>query len=174
MEDGQPTKPGRMSPEPPLSPDWPAESVDSDAVRAWISASLPGSPVVEGPVTVHRANAWGVTARFATRGKGSPAEEVFKANFLPQSFTGAAVYDLLHRHCPGDVPELLAWVEEPGRRWELFGVFTGKTIGSLGALEPLQEIARTLARIQSTIARLPPSEAPGDRRSSACPPRSTS
>lgn len=165
MEDGQPTKPGRMSPEPPLSPDWPAESVDSDADRAWISASLPGSPVVEGPVTVHRANAWGVTARFATRGKGSPAEAVFKANFLPQSFTGAAVYDLLHRHCPGDVPELLAWVEEPGRRWELFGVFTGKNIGSLGALEPLQEIARTLARIQSTIARLPPSEAPGVPRS---------
>lgn len=140
------------------APTRPEETIDASAVRAWIAEALLGRPHVHGPIVVHRSNAWGLTARFATRGGAVPPEVVFKANFLPHSFTGAAVYDLLGRHCPDDVPDLIVWVEHPRRRWELFRVFEGDVVGLLGELNPLLEVARTMARIQVAVAALSPSE----------------
>ena len=135
--------------------EWPTERVDAGAVRAWIGDVLPGRPAVEGPTVTHRSNAWGVTARFVAHGDTGATEVVLKANFLPMSFSGAAVYELLGRRCPDDVPHLLASVEEPRRRWALFAAFEGETVGSIGELGPLVEVARTIARIQVTVAGSP-------------------
>jgi len=140
---------------------WPAARVDLADVRSWIAEPLPGQPPVDGPVTIHRSNEWGVTARFATGRDHEPAEVVFKANFLPPSFTGAAVYEMLGRCCPADVPAILGSVEEPGRRWELFRVFEGNIVGDLGTLEPLLDVARTIACIQATVAGLAETETIG-------------
>lgn len=132
-------------------PTWPA-ALDVTEVRAWIAEVLPGRPRVVGPVAIHRANAWGLTARFAATAGSLTTEVVLKANSLPMSFTGAAAYQLLGLCCPGAVPKLLASVEEPGRRWELFGVFAGDIVGSIGELEPVVDVARTIASIQATVA----------------------
>lgn len=142
-----------MNDEP--QPTWPASLIDAADVRAWVADVLPGRPRVDGPIGVHRSNAWGCTARFAATLDSATTEVVFKANFLPLSFTGSAVYELLGRCCPGDVPEILASVEEPGRRWELFAVFVGDTVGSLGALESMADVARTIARVQTAVAGCP-------------------
>lgn len=97
---------------------WPVERLDEPAVREWIAAALPGQPMVAGPVELYRANDYGVTARFTIE-SGALAGEglVLKANFLPMTFAAAAPYRLLSHCCSGDVPELVAETEEPGRRW---------------------------------------------------------
>lgn len=142
-----------MSGEP--EPAWSASLIDPARVRAWITDVLPGHPHTSGPVNVHRSNAWGVTARFAATDGSETSEVVFKANFLPMTFAGPAVYELLARCCPADVPDILASVEESGRRWELFAVFEGETVGTLGRLEPVINVARTIARIQTAVAACP-------------------
>ncbi|MGH2354848.1 MAG: phosphotransferase [Chloroflexota bacterium] len=115
-------------------PPWPADLIDAEEVRRWIAFALPGRPQVTGPVTVHWAKSWGVTARFAIRaGPDQPppshihamcqpvhpphefTEVVFKASLLPLFFYAPAVYTLLGRLCPQHVPELLAWELLPGR-----------------------------------------------------------
>ena len=131
---------------------WPTALIDPATVRAWIAEQGPGGSRVVGPIAVHRSNAWGVTARFHVTNQRQTTEVVFKANFLPLSFTGAAVYQLLGRCSPGDVPELIASVEEPGRRWELFRVFEGAIVGTLGELDPLLDVARAFARIQAAVS----------------------
>ena len=139
-------------------PAWPVGQIDVAAVKTWMTEVLPGVAEVVGPVAVYRSNPWGVTARFIIVGDASRSDVVFKANFLPQGFTGGAIYDVLARHCRDDVPELLAWVDEPGRRWTLFRVFEGPVVGTLGGLEPLLAVACALARIQTAAAELPASD----------------
>lgn len=128
--------------------DWPSERFDLNELRAWVRGTLPGRPKVKGPTIVHRSNAWGVTARFTA----DDQEVVFKAGFLPVAFPGASVYELVERCARGLVPEVLAAVEEPGRRWMLFRVFVGETVGSLGDLAALADVGRTMARIQTAVA----------------------
>lgn len=137
---------------------WLANAPAIDDVRAWIAASLPGHPAVSGPTTVLRAHAWGITARFAARAIPTAPQEdvVFKASFLPMEFPVAAPYRLLARCCPADVPELLAWADEPGRRWLLFRAFREPTAGNLAGISPVRDVAAAMARIQSLVAAMPP------------------
>lgn len=135
--------------DPPL---WPAHAPDPDDVRDWICASLPGHPEVDGPTLIYRAHQWGLTARFALSPHSGPPAVVFKASFLPTAFTASAPYRLLGRSCADLVPELLAWTDEPGRRWMLFSAFDGSVIGSLEDPGMLPRIARTMAQIQAAAA----------------------
>lgn len=100
---------------------WPEERVEAAEVSTWIATALPRRDGQWGgaPSIVHRANAWGVTARFAADGSDEPDEVIFKANFLPASFSGPAVGWLLTGRAPGLTPEILASIDEPGRRWAL-------------------------------------------------------
>ena len=142
-----------VPPETLDSPLWPAHGPDPDSVRDWIHASLPGHPEVDGPILVYRAHEWGLTARFVLNPDSAPAAVVFKASFLPPTFTASAPYRLLGHSCAGLVPELLAWTDEPGRRWMLFSAFDGSVMGSLEDPAVLPRIARTMARIQAAAAQ---------------------
>lgn len=138
---------------------WPVGRLDAAAVREWIAAALPGRPMVTGPVEVYRANDYGVTARFTVEsGALAGMDMVLKANFLPMTFTAAAPYRLLSYCCCGDVPELLAEMEEPGRRWMLFRVFDGEPVKAMGSAESLRAMAATMGRIQARVAALPEME----------------
>jgi hypothetical protein len=137
---------------PSEAPTWSAHAPDPDDVREWICSSLQGHPPVEGPILIYRAHQWGLTARFALNSHSEAAEVVFKASFLPPAFTVCAPYRLLERYCAGLVPELLASIDEPGRRWMLFSTFEGLVMGSLQDPRSLPRIARTMARIQAAVA----------------------
>lgn len=157
-------------------PLWTKHLLDESAVRDWISAVLPGHPNVTGPITVYNAKDWGVTARFAidiTDGQDycsdsrlpvsdqvmyQPNEVVFKACLLPLFSDAPLTYELLSRYCAINVPELLAWEKQQGGTWVLFCPFQGETVKSVENLQPLLELARTMARIQVAIAELPSSE----------------
>ena len=80
---------------------WPEELVAVGAVRAWIASALPGRPEVVGPILVHMAKEWGVTASFAVTGAGPAREVVFKACLLPRFAASAArLYPLLDQLVP--------------------------------------------------------------------------
>jgi len=140
---------------------WPSALVEADEVRDWISSALPGQPEVVGPLLVHQAKEWGVTASFAAAGPQA-REVIFKAA-THHLFTAAPrVHDLLSRHCAGAVPELLAWAEpRPGQTWSLFAAFEGQTVEALRTREALVELARAFARIQVQVASLPATELGG-------------
>src|SRR5215210_892984 len=141
-----------VPPEISAPPLWPAHGPDLGDVRDWIRASLPGHPEVDGPILIYRAHQWGLTARFALNLNSEPAAVVFKASFLPPTFTASAPYRLLGHSCANLVPELLAWTDEPRRRWMLFGAFNGSVMGSLENPSALPQIAQTMARIQAAAA----------------------
>jgi hypothetical protein len=141
--------------------DWPAHGPDPEEVRTWISASLPGRPTVAGPTVIHRAHAWGLTARYRVSGP-EPHEVVFKASFLPPEFGVAEPYRLLHRSgATGLHPELLAWIDVPGRRWLLFRAFQGTSAGDLPGIDPLVAVATSMARVQALVAAVPAPTASG-------------
>jgi hypothetical protein len=137
---------------------WPEALLASEAVRTWIASALPGQPRVVGPLLVHQAKAWGVTASFVAAGSTPERsrEVVFKASLLPLFARAPHIYALLTERCPGTTPELLAWTSpHPGQTWSLFSPFEGETIEEEHTLDALLAMARTLADIQSTFARLP-------------------
>jgi hypothetical protein len=92
---------------------------------------------------------------------------VFKASLLPLFTHAPHVYSLLTRHCPGIVPELLAWAPVETGAWMLFAPFDGVSVSALPGLEPLVGMARTLAGIQATVSELPQSETSGIPRVAA-------
>ena len=151
-------------------PDWPAERVDVGEVRDWISSALPGHPRVTDPIVVYQVKVWGVTACFGIIWARSPdqrapsdesnldREVVFKAPLLPIFRAAPRIHRLLQRHCSGAVPELLTWAERPEGTWMLFRPFRGSPLASLDGLEPLLNLARSMARIQAAVAALPDSE----------------
>ncbi|MGZ6321517.1 MAG: hypothetical protein ACXWQR_19715 [Ktedonobacterales bacterium] len=145
--------------------EWPSEAIDAEQVQAWIASVLPTHPRVLGPVEVLQAKEWGVTARFIavtpnlSNSSGASAEEVvFKAGWLRRFAQAPEVYSLLGRHCQGNVPDLLATAHQGDETWTLFRAFDGPTVESLRQSEPLLDLARTLAHIQSTIADAPAEE----------------
>ena len=144
---------------------WPSEAVDVEEVQAWIASVLPRQPRVLGPVEVLQAKEWGVTARFvavtadvSTATPASAEEVIFKASWLRLFARAPEIYALLSRHCQGSVPDLLAAARRGDETWTLFRAFDGSTVEALRERAPLLEVARTLARIQSTIAAVPAEE----------------
>lgn len=141
---------------------WPDALVDAAEVRDWIAYSLPGRPRVSGPLAVYQAKEWGVTARFGaasqTGAPGAARAVVFKANLLPLFRDAPHVESLLSLHCPGAVPELLAWKRRGAGVWTLYSAFAGVSVALLRDMQPLLATARALANIQTAIAALPASE----------------
>jgi hypothetical protein len=139
---------------------WPEELVAAGAVRVWIASALPGCPAVVGPILVHMAKEWGVTASFAVTGAGPAREVVFKACLLPRFAASAArLYPLLDRLCPGAVPHVLATRTLPdGASWLLFDAFEGTPVAETSDMDTLLALARTLARIQVAVAAAPEAE----------------
>lgn len=144
---------------------WPSAAVDAEEVQAWITSVLPTHPRVLGPVEVLQAKEWGVTARFvavatasSTSSLATAEEVVFKAGWLRLFAQAPAIYTLLSRRCQGHVPDLLATARQGDETWTLFRAFDGPTVESLRQRAPLLDLARTLARIQSTIADIPADE----------------
>ncbi len=136
---------------------WPEALVAVEPVREWIASALPGQPRIVGPLLVHQAKAWGVTASFAAAGAApdQTREVVFKASLLPLFARAPHVYTLLTERCPRSTPELLAWtLPRPGQTWSLFAPFEGQTIEDLHTLDALLAMARTLADIQIRCASL--------------------
>lgn len=140
----------------PVEEKWPAGVVEVSEARDWIASVLPGHPLVLAPTEVYAAKAnFGVTARFAVSGG---EDVVFKANVY-EGFDGAPfAFDLLSRHCAGQVPEVIAWQEDQGRSWILMRPFEGAVLSSLRSTGVLKEMGRALARIQTQVAALPPFE----------------
>lgn len=162
-----------MTPTPPIDDEndttdeheWPSTAIDAEEAQAWIASALPGQPRVLGPIEVLQAKEWGVTARFVavTPDPSGPShasadEVVFKASWLRLFAQAPEVYALLTRHCQGNVPDLLAAERRGDVTWTLFRAFDGPTVESLRQPEPLLDVARTLAHIQSTIADTPDAE----------------
>src|SRR5579859_436093 len=147
---------------------WPDDLLNAEEIRAWIASALPGNPTIAGPEHVYQSKEWGVTARFAVtwlavaeRRALPPESVVFKASLLPLFAHAPNVYTLLTRHCPGAVPDLLAWTPTGSGAWMLFASFGGVSVDALPGLAPLLDVARTLAGIQATIATLSASETAG-------------
>ncbi len=132
--------------------------LDESAVRDWISSVLPGNPEVIELVAVHNLKDWGVTARFAVSTTHELNEVVFKACLLSLFDYAPFTYELLTRHFPTSVPQLLAWDEHQRQTWTLFRPFLGETVKSQNSLESLLKLARTMARIQVAITELPAAE----------------
>lgn len=133
---------------------WPENTVQAGEVRTWIASALPGKPDIVGPILVHQAKEWGVTASFAAVGVET-REVVFKAAWHPLFRDAPRVYALLDRHCPGRVPELLAETRRGAQTWTLFAAFDGVPVEEVRTPEALAALARTAAEIQATIAALP-------------------
>jgi hypothetical protein len=142
---------------------WPEALVAAGAVRSWIASALPGRPQVVGPILIHMAKAWGVTASFALMGVGPAREVVFKACLLPRFATSAVrIYPLLDRLCPGAVPHVLATQAQPdGASWLLFDAFDGRPVAETDEIDALLALARTLAQIQVAVADAPETEKAG-------------
>jgi hypothetical protein len=147
------------------TPAWPGELLDVAAVRAWIGEVLPGSSdtawVVRGPTRIYKRRSWGVTARFAVAAGLDPAppyEVVFKATHLPRFAHAPRLYALLARHVPAHSPDLLARRETDDGGWMLFRPFAGAPLEQIGGIEPLLDLARTIAHAQATLATLPAAE----------------
>ena len=139
---------------------WPDERMDAADVRGWIAHALPRRQHVSGPLEVYQAKEWGVTARFSVAPvTGEPAREVvFKANQLPLFRDAPYVESLLSRHCPGAVPEVLAWEWLGDGTWMLYTAFSGVSAAATQDMAPLLGMARILAAIQTRIAALPQAE----------------
>jgi hypothetical protein len=148
---------------------WPEEQVSSAEVREWIQSQTPDCVRVDGPTVVYRVNGWGVTARFAVRQSLSKAAAstvcdhsvVCKIAYSPEDAPAPLMHRLLRACAAEHVPELLAWQARGSQTWLLFAAFEGRLIQELGAIEPVIEMARTLARIQQCVATLPPAETAG-------------
>jgi hypothetical protein len=134
---------------------WHDDLVDKRAAREWIAAVLPETTQVVGPVYVHQAKEWGITASFLVSDLSGEREVIFKAQWLRLFASAAKIAELLDRACPGRVPQLLAWEPREDGAWSLFAAFEGQPIHALGEL---CEAARTLAEIQATVAALPAAE----------------
>jgi hypothetical protein len=135
---------------------WPADLLDQAEVKAWIAAVLPEVLEVIGPVCIHQAKEWGVTASFAVIGRSGAREVVFKAEQLPLFASSGRIAELLTRSCPGTVPELLAWQARGEGNWALFAAFDGEPIEEEDiSLDVLTTLARTLAHIQVAVVDLP-------------------
>jgi Phosphotransferase enzyme family len=130
---------------------WRDDLLDKETARAWIAAVLPETREVVGPLYVHQAKEWGVAASFLVTDETGEREVIFKAEWLRLFASAAKIAEVLHRVCPGMVPELLAWEPHGDGTWSLFAAFDGQPIYTLGEL---CESARTLAKIQSTVAAL--------------------
>lgn len=139
---------------------WPESLIQAGAVRAWIASVLPGTPEVVGPILVHQAKEWGVTASFAATGTEA-REVVFKAAWHPLFHEAPRVYALLDRHCAGRVPALLAEARHGRQTWTLFAAFEGVPIEEVHTQEALIALARRAAEIQTAIAALSPEELDG-------------
>lgn len=151
-------------------PTWPMSLLDPSEVCSWIATALAdhSGPVgVSGPEEIYQNKGWGVTACFTvkplamsrtrTRCAGNHYETnvVFKASALPLFAHAPAVYELLMLHVPQQVPALLAWSRFGNQTRTLFSQFKGEPISGKASLSDLEDIARTMARIQVEIARLP-------------------
>ena len=140
---------------------WPDELLDVAAVRAWIGEVLPGRPEANGPTAVYKRRSWGVTARFAVGADPAPTlpgEVIFKATHLSRFAHAPRLYALLARHVPAHSPDLLAWRETDDGGWMLFRPFEGHTLDQLRGTDPLIDLARTIAHVQTTLATLPTGE----------------
>jgi hypothetical protein len=137
---------------------WPATLVDAEAVRTWIASTLGGGQRrlrVVGPLQVHQAKPWGVTASFAILGDepDQAGEVIFKACLLPLFANAPALYELLTRRSPGATPALLAWAApRAGHTWSLFAPIDGRGVEEIRTAEALVATAQAFAGIQAACA----------------------
>lgn len=134
-------------------PRWPRYQSQQE-VRNWIASVLPTVVEVEGPTQLYGTKGWGVTARFETRSCDQSRYVIYKS-CNSSLFSPGPLYASLSRCCPGLVPELLAWRQVNYRADALFRPFMGRTVAEMGELQPLLEMARSLAQIQARVASQP-------------------
>ncbi len=144
--------------EPAGETEWPEALSNPDEVRAWIGEALSGGPEISGPERIYQATVRTVTAQFTVAG-AEPV--VFKASALDLFGGAPRIYELLDRKCAGHVPELVAWRQRKGQTWLLFRSFHGQPLDASPTLDGILALARTLARIQVTLAALPPGSLSG-------------
>jgi hypothetical protein len=132
---------------------WPEDRIPLDTMRAWLSAKLPGSPVIAPEVTTLRVKRWGATGVFRADG-----ERVVGKHAEPPLFpTGPAVHRFVEDVAPHAVAPLLAVEDGPGWQRTAYGFVSGPTADTCGAgCRP--SVARALAAIQVSCAGRP---APG-------------
>ena len=160
---------------------WPANLFDLDDVIDWIGQNAPQRPLVYGPLKMHRTKRWSVTADF---GLGEPTADatgfmlrrstlpsqtqttlhvlpeklrgtvVFKANLLPRFSSAVGIHDLLTKECPEFVPRLIKGEQRPRQIWMLFEHFDGELVSNQVRLKTLLDMTRSMAIIQTRIARL--------------------
>ena len=140
---------------------WPQKMPPLAEIAGWISAAMPGQPAVGEPVQKIGGAYGGFVARLTVLSPSEEGSVVFKTNPLPQFRASARLAALLSRHCPGDVPRVLTWRELPDRADTAFRWFEGETVASTGSLDALCEMARTLARVQTQMAKVPAEEMSG-------------
>lgn len=140
---------------------WLELGIDPAEVRSWIAAALPGRVLSTERAEVLNRKDWSLVALFAAREWAKTADVIYKATLLPDFRHGPAIFALLSRVCPGEVPHLLAWRETEGRVEMLFRPFSGVSVQAAGDIEPLLKMAGTLARIQSRIGATSPAETAG-------------
>ena len=150
-----------MAEEAETETDWPEGWAPLGEVSGWIRAALPGGPSVGPPIqTLGGANG-GFVARLTVSPSGPDAAVVFKTNRLPQFRSSARLAALLSRHCPGDVPHVLAWRELPDCADTVFRLFAGEPVSSARNLTSLCEMGRTLARVSQRWRPCPLRRPPG-------------
>ncbi|MDQ6671540.1 MAG: phosphotransferase [Chloroflexota bacterium] len=100
-----------------------------------------------------QAKEWGVTAVFRMDSPTSPNREiVFKACLVPIFRDAPRIAEILDRSCPGNVPRLLGWRQDEHQTWTLFQPFSGPTVRSVGTLQALIDLVRTMAHVQTTVS----------------------
>lgn len=130
---------------------WPEELWPVADVLVWLMTTA-DSLHVEGPVQLHNVKKWGVTAEFSC----DHEPVIFKGCKLPLFAKRTQTELLLARGCADFVPELLACRTLPhGETWTLHRAFRGIDVEQTGKFENVLAMARTLAEIQVTVAKLP-------------------
>jgi len=131
---------------PDLS-DWLGDRADLVGLSEWIGSSLPGSPVVEGPVELLQVKSWGVTALFEVDGTYVVVKHTAPVLY-PQA---GAIHRAVQRVHPRATAELLAHADDPAWQRSVFAFVSGPTVEKAGPAA-LVEQARTLGELQSRLA----------------------
>ncbi|MEM7126939.1 MAG: GNAT family N-acetyltransferase [Chloroflexota bacterium] len=134
---------------------WPDELWPLADVTNWIVSTSRNVSNFSGPTHIYNAKAWGVTAAFLL----DDEEVVFKGCKLPLFEKRVETEEVLARHVPTLIPELLGTKRFPtGETWTLHRSFSAPDVEASGEFENILGMARTLAQLQAKVAKLPEAE----------------
>jgi hypothetical protein len=122
-----------------------------DAVPTFIREALPNVQSLRGPTNVYAMYDEGPDRRSTLRyvtDDPEHSEVVVKVNHYSFLSGSAAAHRLVSRCSPTKVPKVLAIDESGPGCLILFAIFEGRSLDSFPGTEPLQELARTLGKIQ--------------------------